>query len=418
MDAPNYVPGLYTVAQRDEIFTKAAKYPDAADGLQNQVPTIFPDGTVGWRQIPEGGDGTANANIAVVESTGYASKDYKLNDLLIYNDQLYIVRRPISSGQQIDLLTDVRSTRVDSQLFPRIGKGINLLRNWYFRGGGSQQGGGQLPINQRGLTTYTGEGPTIDGWQQTGGTTAVDAYTVTHTSPAGSSSDFYQIVDFPINDGFYNIPIIFGIMRQGNYFRASAVVYGTSEPVQVFDQPEFSLWLEALSDKRVKAIIRVYAGQSVSLQAAKLELGTHGTLAELAYSGFQISDPPPDYGEELAKCQRYYYRRHYSNAETIGAGVAVGAWGSVLLQICVGQQMASAYPSCKITGTVGLSPSVTISGSVPATPPASLSGTTANITFPATVTTEGAFYAYAFDANGCDIEFSVDELATSGEGDE
>lgn len=309
MDAPNYVQGLYSVAERDAIFTKAKKYPDAADGLQNQVPTIFPDGTVGWRQIPEGGDGTANANIAVVESTGYASKDYKLNDLLIYNDQLYIVRRPISSGQQIDLLTDVRSTRVDSQLFPRIGKGINLFRNWYFRGGGSQQGGGQLPINQRGLTTYTDAGPTIDGWQQTGGTTTVNAYTVTHTSPAGSSSDFYQIVDVPINDGFYNIPIIFGIMQQSNYFRASAVVYGTSEPVQVFDQPEFSLWLEALSDKRVKAIIRVYAGQSIALQAAKLELGTHGTLAELAYSGpFRISDPPPNYQQELAKCQRYFER--------------------------------------------------------------------------------------------------------------
>lgn len=305
MDAPNYVQGLYSVTDRDAIFTKANKYPDAANGLQNQVPTIFPDGSIGWRQIPEGGDGTANANIAVVESTQYASKDYGVGDLLIYNDQLCIVRRPISAGQQIDLLTDVRSTRVDSQLFPRIGKGINLFRNWYFRGGGSQQGGGQLPINQRGLTTYTGAGPTIDGWQQTGGTTTVDAYTVTHTSPAGSSSDFYQIVDVPINDGFYNIPIAFGIMRQSNYFRASAVVYGASEPVQVFDQPEFSLWLEALSDKRVKAIIRVYAGQSVSLQAAKLEIGTHGTLAELAYSGFQISDPPPDYGEELAKCQRY-----------------------------------------------------------------------------------------------------------------
>lgn len=332
MDAPNYVQGQYTVAQRDAIFTKAAKYPDASDGLQNQVPTIFPDGSIGWRQIPEGGDGTANANIAVVEPTQYASKNYKLNDMLIYNGQLYLVQRPISAGQQIDLLTDVRSTRVDSQLFPRIGKGINLFRNWYFRGGGSQQGGGQLPINQRGLTTYTNAGPTIDGWQQTGGTTTVDAYTVTHTSPAGSSSDFYQIVDVPINDGFYNIPIIFGIMRQSNYFRASAVVYGTSEPVQVFDQPEFSLWLEALSDKRVKAIIRVYAGQSVALQAAKLELGTHGTLAELAYSGpFKISDPPPDYGEEMAKCQRYLCKL---NANIGIPGMALGAGGNAVYMYC------------------------------------------------------------------------------------
>lgn len=305
MDAPNYVQGLYTVAQRDEIFTKAAKYPDASNGLQNQVPTIFPDGSIGWRQIPEGGDGTANANIAVVESTGYASKSYKLNDLLIYNDQLYLVQRPIFYGQQIDFLTDVRSTRVDSQLFPRLGKGINLLRNWYFWGGGIPRVGWQLPINQRGLTSYTDAGPTIDGWQQTGGTTTVDAYVVTHTSPAGASSDFYQIVDVPIDDDFYKIPITFGIMSESNYFVSSAVIYNAYGPVQVFYSSEFSLWLEAQSYRRVKAIIRVHAGQSVALQAAKLELGTHGTLAERTSSAFQISDPPPDYGAELAKCQRY-----------------------------------------------------------------------------------------------------------------
>lgn len=31
----------------------------------------------------------------------------------------------------------------------------NLLDNWYFVGGGSQQGGGQFPINQRGETSYS-----------------------------------------------------------------------------------------------------------------------------------------------------------------------------------------------------------------------------------------------------------------------
>ena len=40
----------------------------------------------------------------------------------------------------------------------------NLLDNWYFVGGGSQQGGGQFPINQRGQTSYTGAGYKIDRW--------------------------------------------------------------------------------------------------------------------------------------------------------------------------------------------------------------------------------------------------------------
>lgn len=38
----------------------------------------------------------------------------------------------------------------------------NLLDNWYFAGGGSQLGGGQFPINQRGQTEYIGAGYAID----------------------------------------------------------------------------------------------------------------------------------------------------------------------------------------------------------------------------------------------------------------
>lgn len=42
----------------------------------------------------------------------------------------------------------------------------NLLDNWYFVGGGSQQGGGQFPINQRGQTSYSGTNQNaIDRWK-------------------------------------------------------------------------------------------------------------------------------------------------------------------------------------------------------------------------------------------------------------
>ena len=42
----------------------------------------------------------------------------------------------------------------------------NLLDNWYFAGGGSQQGDGQFPINQRGQTSYTASNANcIDRWK-------------------------------------------------------------------------------------------------------------------------------------------------------------------------------------------------------------------------------------------------------------
>ena len=62
-----------------------------------------------------------------------------------------------------------------SSTTPVYGKGINMLDNWYFVGGGSQQGGHQLPINQRGQTTYTGSSTfwSIDRWKSRSGSTVI-----------------------------------------------------------------------------------------------------------------------------------------------------------------------------------------------------------------------------------------------------
>lgn len=66
----------------------------------------------------------------------------------------------------------------------------NLLDNWYFIGGGSQQGGGQFPINQRGLTEYTGAVYGIDRWLINAGggkiTVQPDGVLYTNTSPTNS----------------------------------------------------------------------------------------------------------------------------------------------------------------------------------------------------------------------------------------
>ncbi len=307
MDAPNYVQGLYTVAQRDAIFAKADKYPDAADGLQNQVPTIFPDGTVGWRQVPEGGDGTANANIAVVESTNKASKTYYPGDLLIYNGQLYVATVVISSGSFLFPDANILPTRADMQLLSINGKGENCLRNWYMYGGGSQQGGGQFPINQRGLTSYTAVGETIDGWFQTGGTTTVEDYDIRHTSLANASSDLYQVVDRPFIPGATSIS--FGVLSGIRFFSGSVNLGTLSEETVVYSGDDCQLLLAPVSGNRIKAIIRVYAGHNVIIIAAKIEIGPISTLSlrSSQISGvYRLADTSPDYGMELAKCQRYY----------------------------------------------------------------------------------------------------------------
>ena len=305
MDAPNYVQGQYSVAQRDAIFTKVAKYPDASDGLQNQVPTIFPDGSIGWRQIPEGGDGTANANIAVIEQTNIASYNYSYGQWLIYNDQLYQVIKPIAAGAELNQL-NIKSIGVGHEALTRISKGKNLLRNWFFKGGGSQQGGGQFPINQRGLPSYTDVGETIDGWSQTGGTTTVSANFIQHVSPANESSDFYQIVDLPYASDIYtDMSLTFSAVAASRFRYGTAVINSDllTETV-VVSYNSFQLILQFIRPDKIKATIRVFAGETVTMSMAKLEFGQRQTF--MSDGGTPPTwDAPPDYQTELAKCQRY-----------------------------------------------------------------------------------------------------------------
>jgi len=115
--APNYVQGQYSVADRDRIFAKADKYPDASGGITNQVPTLAADGSIIWRQQSSGGgDGTANANIAVVEDTSTASQAYSVGDLLVYSGQLYRVTAAIAQGDTITPGTNVTPTTVANEL--------------------------------------------------------------------------------------------------------------------------------------------------------------------------------------------------------------------------------------------------------------------------------------------------------------
>ncbi len=63
-------------------------------------------------------------------------------------------------------------------------------------------------------------------------------------------------------------------------------------------------------NKRIKGVGLVNAGKNpakIRLYAAKLETGSVQTLAHKEGDTWVLNDPPPDYGQELAKCQRYYH---------------------------------------------------------------------------------------------------------------
>lgn len=185
----------------------------------------------------------------------------------------------------------------------------NLLDNWYFVGGGSQQGGGQFPINQRGETSRSGSGGFIDRWKLSGeGTATLGSDGITLTATTGNL-EFMQFLGIP-NDRLLGETVCLSGLVDGDLLSMS-----TSAP-----EEKPSAWINIINiikpfgfvqfnydntaDRFFCSVI-VSAGNSVLLQASKLELGSTQTLAYKDEGrNWQLFEAP-DYAGELAKCQRY-----------------------------------------------------------------------------------------------------------------
>ena len=193
-----------------------------------------------------------------------------------------------------------------------LGAGVrpNLLDNWYFVGGGSQQGGGQFPINQRGQTSYAARDYGIDRW-------ALD-----NDIEASLSSD-YVLLDFnksghsffqKIERNLSGTHLTFSVLHSSNIRLTITIMEGSSVnhlanktfnvtsgislSVVDADIPEISA--------TQRLCVRIYSPESnyqIKVYAAKLELGSHQTLAYQDESGAWQLFETPDYAEELAKCQ-------------------------------------------------------------------------------------------------------------------
>ena len=154
----------------------------------------------------------------------------------------------------------------------------NLLDNGYFIGGGSQQGGGQFPINQRGETEYTTPGYTVDRWKMNvAGTTLQIKNGEGLSLTADANGDFSQ----PFEQNQVLVPgevYTLSVLVKEISGQAAMTVYGcpTAPPLKVGIN---SLTFSA-NEYSYLAVIPVYSlAGSITIIAAKLELGSQQTLA-------------------------------------------------------------------------------------------------------------------------------------------
>lgn len=184
----------------------------------------------------------------------------------------------------------------------------NLLDNWYFGN----------PVNQRGQTEYSGTGYNIDRWQSNSSnvTKSIVEDGVKLTAKASTYGWlFWQILKVPsdavgqsVTGCLLAADIVGTAWRFSVSFRNDADAEITSGTYDATD-------LVTLSSKkipqgtvyiRVGAYVssgaRLAAGDTITLRAAKLELGTEQTLAHQDADGNWVLNEIPDYNEQLLRC--------------------------------------------------------------------------------------------------------------------
>ena len=214
----------------------------------------------------------------------------------------------------------------------------NLLHNWYFVGGGTS---GNFPINQRGQTSYTkNDSYAIDRWYISNGrlTFSENVLTLQNTDSSSSGNCLVQRVENPML--FVGKTLTYSILYKDLSGRIQASAYANHNGVNVMGSSVstssgLAAVTFAIAENTDPTEFRVHfllsPSGSCTPIAAKLELGSVSTLAHQDSDGnWVLNDPPPDYGAELAKCQRYYENSWFgldksSANEMIGSAFAVTA---------------------------------------------------------------------------------------------
>lgn len=205
----------------------------------------------------------------------------------------------------------------------KLGSGVrpNLLYNAYFVGGGSQQGGGQLPINQRGKTSYSELGYTIDKWQINGSknmsfevqSTGCLVSFYAHSTVNGLSiQNKTSVTDGKtITASILSKSVTGNVYARVRYVNESDVYVGQLVFPKIKDGINFATGV--VPSGAVSAYLQIMNGDTLSssviLDSAKIEEGDNQTLAYQDDDGTWKIIPQSDmnFTTQLLRCQRYLW---------------------------------------------------------------------------------------------------------------
>ena len=185
-----------------------------------------------------------------------------------------------------------------SEALTASGGGVNpnLLDNWFFG----------RPVNQRGQTSYTGGGYTIDRWRiGHDGTFTVNVSDTGVSLVAGNDGswkNFYEVIE--TSKLIVGMTYTFSFLAEDNGGVRQIYIadYGS-----VFDGDKgmYTITFTAKETTRNQDFgLQTNVGKTSVPIAAKLELGDTQTLAHKE-NGVWVLNEIPDYGEQLRRCTYY-----------------------------------------------------------------------------------------------------------------
>ena len=190
----------------------------------------------------------------------------------------------------------------------------NLLDNSYFGN----------PVNQRGQTSYTSAGYGIDRWKLISGGSGtcwmlIEDDWITIGTDTGYGVYFAQIIDPSVVKAIAGKTVTLSVLageKSGN-FSGNILINGSWNDYWAIEANDVSTKKYTVPANVTSMVIQyAEAGSGAGtcqLKAAKLELGSQQTLAHRDADGNWALNEIPDYGEQLARCQRYF--QLYSTAD-------------------------------------------------------------------------------------------------------
>lgn len=187
----------------------------------------------------------------------------------------------------------------------------NLLDNWYFG----------RPVNQRGQTEYTAGGAyTLDRWWAQYDTTLS---IVDGGIKIGGKWDVQQYFETTLPNATYTLSLLYKDRTGSDPLRLLIGNRTDGDLAQTESKDASGILSVTFSTAKSNKVNFGFTGStdnSATIIAIKLELGDTQTLAHKK-NGVWVLNEIPDFGEQLARCQRYY--RRWTGADNKPLGVAV-----------------------------------------------------------------------------------------------